>query len=105
MKGVCAMQAKGKCTVVFTLALAAGFLLMGTWAVAQQPAGDNAVAEPARIPPAEAYQKVKAGTAILVCAYPEDETFRKMQLEGAISFKDFESRLPSLKKDQEIIFY
>jgi hypothetical protein len=99
------MQAKGKCTVVFALALMAGFLLMGAWAAAQQTADGNAAAEPARISPAEAYQKVKAGTALLVCAYPDDETFRKMQLEGAISFKEFESRLPSLKKDQEIIFY
>jgi hypothetical protein len=99
------MQAKGKCTVVFALALMAGFLLMGAWAAAQQTAGGNAAAEPARISPAEAYQKMKAGTALLVCAYPDDETFRKMQLEGAISFKEFESRLPSLKKDQEIIFY
>jgi hypothetical protein len=99
------MQAKGKCTVVFALALVAAFLLMGACAMAQQPAGGNAMAEPTRIPPAEAYQKVKAGTALLVCAYPDDETFRKMQLEGAISFKEFESRLPSLKKDQEIIFY
>jgi hypothetical protein len=99
------MRTKGRCNVIFALALAAGFLLVATWAAAQQPAGVNAATEPARIPPAEAYQKVKAGTALLVCAYPEDETFRKMQMEGAISFKEFESRLPSLKKDQEIIFY
>ena len=99
------MHAKGKCTVVFALALLAGFLLMGACATAQQQAGGNVIAEPARISPAEAYQKVKAGTALLVCAYPDDSTFRKMQLEGAISFKEFESRLPGLKKDQEIIFY
>jgi hypothetical protein len=99
------MQARGKCTVVFALALMAGFLLTGAWAAAQQPAGGDAAAEPARISPAEAYQKVKAGTALLVCAYPDDETFRKMQLEGAISFKNFESRLAGMKKDQEIIFY
>ena len=60
---------------------------------------------PPRISPAEAYQKVKDGTALLVCAYPDDETFRKMQMEGAISFKELEARLPGLKKDQEIIFY
>ncbi len=99
------MQAKGKCTVVFALALAAALLLTGTWATAQQPAGGNAVAEPARVSPAEAYQKVKAGSALLVCAYPDDATFRKMQLEGAISYKEFESRLPGLSKDREIIFY
>ncbi len=98
------MQAKGKSTVVFALALAAAFLLMGTWATAQQPGG-IAAAEPVRVSPAEAYQKVKAGTALLVCAYPDDATFRKMQLEGAISYKEFESRLPGLSKDREIIFY
>ncbi|HET6491217.1 MAG TPA: hypothetical protein VFG28_15780 [Syntrophales bacterium] len=99
------MHAKGKCTVVFALALLAGFLLMGACAAAQQPEGENTLSEPPRISPAEAYQKAKAGTAVLVCAYPDDETFRKMQLEGAISYKEFESRLPGLKKDQEIIFY
>jgi hypothetical protein len=99
------MQARGKCTVVFALAPVAGYLLMGDWAAAQQPAGGISAAEPARIPPAEAYQKVIAGTALLVCAYPDDETFRKMQLEGAISFKEFEARLPGLNKDQETIFY
>jgi hypothetical protein len=99
------MQARGKCTVVFALALMAGSLLAGACATAQQPAGAIAAAEPARISPADAYQKVQAGTALLVCAYPDDETFKKMQLEGAISLKAFESKLPSLKKDQEIIFY
>ncbi|HEX7503921.1 MAG TPA: hypothetical protein VF336_01530, partial [Syntrophales bacterium] len=86
------MHAKGKCTVVFALALLAGFLLMGACATAQQPVGGNTISEPPRISPAEAYPKVKAGTALLVCAYPEDETFKKMQLEGAISLKEFESR-------------
>ena len=99
------MHAKGIYAAVFALTLLAGFLLMGACATAQHPAGGNAIAEPARISPAEAYQKVKAGSALLVCAYPDDATFRKMQLEGAISFKQFESRLPDLKKDQEIIFY
>lgn len=99
------MHAKEKYTFVFALALVAGIFLMGTWATAQQQTGENAAVEPARISPAEAYQKVKTGTALLVCAYPEDATFRKMQLEGSISMKELESRLPGLKKDQEIIFY
>jgi hypothetical protein len=99
------MHTKGICTVVFALALVTAFILTGAPVSAQQQTGENAITEPPRISPAEAYQKVKAGTALLVCAYPEDETFRKMQLEGAISYKEFESRLPGLKKDQEIIFY
>jgi hypothetical protein len=99
------MQARDKRTAIFALALMAGFLLLAPCAIAQQQAGNPAIAEPLRVSPAQAYQKVKAGTALLVCAYPDDETFRKMQLEGAISYKEFESRLPGLKKDQEIIFY
>ncbi len=90
---------------VFALALLIGFILTGAGATAQPQPGGNATIEPARISPAEAYQNVQAGTALLVCVYPDDATFRKMQLEGAISLKEFESRLPGLKKDQEIIFY
>lgn len=99
------MKARNPCAVIFSLALMAVFLLMAPCATAQQQSGDPAIGEPLRVPPAEAYQKVKAGTALLVCAYPDDETFKKMKLEGAISYKEFESRLPGLKKDQEIIFY
>jgi hypothetical protein len=61
--------------------------------------------EPLRILPEEAHEKVAAGKALLVCAYPDDETFRKMMLQGAVSLKEFESRIAGLSKSQEIIFY
>jgi hypothetical protein len=61
--------------------------------------------EPKRIRPEEVYPKLKSGKALLVCAYEDDPRFKKMQLQGAISFHDFKSRLPSLSKDQEIVFY
>jgi hypothetical protein len=41
----------------------------------------------------------------LVCAYPTEQAFRKAALEGAISFPEFERRLPALPKEAEIIFY
>jgi hypothetical protein len=63
------------------------------------------MAEPKRIPVHEAYQKVKSGKALLVCGYEEEEKFKMMCLEGALSLKEFEARLPKLSKDQEIIFY
>jgi hypothetical protein len=63
------------------------------------------MAEPERITPEEAYQKLKNGKALLVCAYEDETKFKAMQLEGAISLNAFKSRLPSLAKDQEIIFY
>ena len=60
---------------------------------------------PERIGAEEVHKKLKAGTAILVCAYEDDEKFKTYALEGAISFNEFKSRLPSLSKDQEIAFY
>ena len=61
--------------------------------------------EPQRIIPEEAYRMLKSGTTLLVCAYDDDAKFQKMQLEGAISLSQFKRKLPSLSKDQEIIFY
>ncbi len=63
------------------------------------------MAEPERITPRETYEKVQAGTALLVCAYDNEEKFKARRLEGAISLSEFKSRLPALPKDQEIIFY
>jgi hypothetical protein len=58
-----------------------------------------------RVPPEEAYQKIKSGKALLVCAYDDEEKCKLIHLEGAIFLKELESKLPSLSKNQEIIFY
>ena len=58
-----------------------------------------------RITPQEAYEKVKAGQALLVCGYEEEEKFKTLQLEMAISFAEFQRMLPALPKDKVIIFY
>lgn len=42
---------------------------------------------------------------LLVCAYDTEDRFREMELDGAISWPAFQSRLPSLPKNQEIVFY
>lgn len=63
------------------------------------------MAEPKRIPPEEVHKKLKAGEVLLVCAYEDEERFKKLQLEGAISFNEFKSKFPSLSIDQEIVFY
>jgi hypothetical protein len=57
-----------------------------------------------RITPGEARTKVQAGKALLVCSY-EDKKCKKILLEGAMLRSELEGRLPSLSKDQEIIFY
>ena len=58
-----------------------------------------------RIGTEEAYRKVKSGEAMLVCAYDDDTTFGTMRLEMAIPLSELVKRLPSLPKEQEIIFY
>jgi hypothetical protein len=58
-----------------------------------------------RIGPEETGQKVKAGQAILVCSYDSETVFQKTHIDMSISFGEFQKRLPSLAKDQEIIFY
>lgn len=63
------------------------------------------MADPTRVSPEEARQKVSSGDALLICAYHEDEKFQRVPLEGAISFSSFKSRVPSLSKDTELIFY
>ena len=57
-----------------------------------------------RVSPQKARQKIKAGKALLVCAY-DDSTCGDMVLDGALLRSEFESKLDSLSKDQEIIFY
>jgi hypothetical protein len=57
-----------------------------------------------RIGPDETRLKTQSGQALLVCAY-DDNTCQTKMLEGAILHSEFESRLASLDKTQEIIFY
>jgi hypothetical protein len=61
--------------------------------------------EPKRVSAEEVNQELKAGKALLVCAYEDESKFKKMRLQGAISLNEFKSKLPSLAKDQEIVFY
>jgi hypothetical protein len=64
----------------------------------------KAVAEMERIGPEEAMQMVKSGDALLVCAYGDDKC-KTVLLDGALLRSEFESKLDTLPKTQEIIFY
>ncbi len=61
--------------------------------------------EPKRVTAEEVCDKLKSGKALLVCAYEDEMKFKTMRLEGAISLNEFKSKLPSLAKDQQIVFY
>jgi len=58
-----------------------------------------------RIDVQDAFRKITAGEAILVCAYEEDEKYPDYRLEKSLSFSEFLKKLPEFKEDQEIIFY
>jgi hypothetical protein len=53
----------------------------------------------------EAYSRAKSGSALLVCAYESDEKFRNVHLEGALSLDEFKSKLDTIDRGKEIIFY
>ncbi len=83
----------GALTVLGVLAMAFG---------SENEALDPAAIE--RVSVEEARSRVQAGNAILVCAYNDKQCEGKM-LEGAVTRREFEQKLSSLPKDQEIIFY
>ena len=58
-----------------------------------------------RISVEEAHGTVRAGQALLVCAYDDEAKYRMVNLDGSISLASFQSRIASLPKTQEIIFY
>ncbi len=57
-----------------------------------------------RISVEETRSKVLAGEAFLVCAY-NDKRCEGHLLEGALTRREFEEKLPLLPKEQEIIIY
>lgn len=60
---------------------------------------------PARVPAEEILGRVQSGDALLVCAYDDDEKFKMLHLEKALSLRQFHELQPSLPKNKEIIFY
>ena len=58
-----------------------------------------------RITPQQAHTHVESNQALLVCAYEDEAKCRVLNLEDSISFTSFQSRVASLPKTQEIIFY
>ena len=63
------------------------------------------MAAPIRISPEQTRRKVTSGSALLVCAYDDEEKCKKLHLEGSISLTEFKFKCSALAKNQEIIFY
>ena len=63
------------------------------------------MADDVRIGVDEARRDVTSGKALLVCGYADEAKCRTLGLDGSISLADFEARVPSLPKSQEIVFF
>jgi len=63
------------------------------------------MADAPRIGVEEARRKVSSGEALLVCAYGDEAKCGSIRLEGSTTLTELQSRLGSLPKDREIIFY
>lgn len=61
--------------------------------------------EVSRISVQDARHAVTSRNALLVCAYEQEEKCNQVALEGSISLTQFQQRLPSLPKEQELIFF
>jgi hypothetical protein len=63
------------------------------------------MADVERISVEEAHGRVTSNQALLVCAYEDEAKCRMVNLDGSMSLATFQSRVASLPKAQEIIFY
>lgn len=63
------------------------------------------MSKPIRIDAREAFEKVQAGDAVLVCAYRSEEKCRRIRLQGALTLGELRHRLGGLPRDLEVIFY
>lgn len=61
--------------------------------------------EPERISAPDVRERVVNGSALLVCAYDDDDKFKEYHLGGAISLDDFKLKTRAIEKNQEIFFY
>lgn len=58
-----------------------------------------------RVDAVEVRAQLQAGDALLVCAYESDAKFQANNLEGAMSLTEFQSLVPNLDKNKELVFY
>jgi hypothetical protein len=63
------------------------------------------MSEISRISVQDALEEVTSGRALLVCAYEEEEKCKQVALEGSVPLTQFQQRVASLPKSQELIFF
>jgi len=64
------------------------------------------ILEANRISLPEAKEQLKGSPpALLACAYDDEQKCRSLPIPGALNLRELNERLPSLPKEQTVIFY
>jgi hypothetical protein len=63
------------------------------------------MSEPERVDAFETSERQARSEALLVCAYENDRQLETVRLDGGISFSSLRRELPSLRPEQQVIFY
>ena len=58
-----------------------------------------------RIDPEQGRREVNTGSALLVCAYEDQEKCQKYRLANALSLNELQAQEETLTKDRKILFY
>ena len=58
-----------------------------------------------RVPPESVRDRDEAESPLLVCSYDDDQKCAGMKVPGAITYREFQSRLGEIAPDREIVFY
>jgi hypothetical protein len=66
-------------------------------------AGDRTM--PQRLKAEEVRRRMKSDGVLLVCAYDDADKCRQLGIAESIPYPDFKSRLESVPKSQEIVFF
>lgn len=102
------MSIKEKCSFVsltLIIPLTLSILLFSCARISPPPVSE--LEQGLRISPQAAYQSVKEGKAVLVCAYYDERICRRIHVDNALPYPEFERNLRSgnIPPDKEIIFY
>jgi hypothetical protein len=60
---------------------------------------------PQRLSADEVRERMEDNDTMLVCAYDDSEKCRRIGIEEAVPYPDFKSKLGSIPKSKEIVFF
>jgi len=98
-------QNKGMWHVLAIVIIISVFLTVQLSIVACKKADSKNTEKVPRVSAEKARESNISGNSLLVCAYDNEDKCNTLRLDGAMTLQEFETTLPTLPKEKEIIFY